>query len=627
MRGASSRETGYRPLTPEYASPEQIRGEAITTASDVYQLGVLLYRLLTGDRPYRVSGTGETLSTAITQTQPRRPSDVAMGVDGASTGSSVARVRRQLRGDLDTIVLKALRKDPSRRYATALEMAEDVRRHLDGRPITARDESRLYRAGKFLQRNPWVAPVSAAVVALVGAYVFTLIQHGNELEAERNVSRDVQQAFVSFFTAPDSGDVGSRGGAPGPHDPPGHSGRHGPRASRPGGIAPPHGPSSSPPWRTCSGIWTSQERPSSWPGKRWSWSGICTGMIPPQVHEALMLVGQLHPEADSGRVLLERQLELSRALYGPSDPATAASLHALAEIDLRDGRLEDAVRRLSEAIDIYKATSAVHPRRLAEALAELPDNLEPLDRADEAVVAAREGHAILAREFGERHSQTAIAGARLAQALTSAGEYEDARTLYESSLDAMDAELGATHATTMSSRNNYAILLRLVGDLSGAEAIYRELQEAQRVRYGPAHSEVAASLQNMATAIKDQGRYDEAERLSFEAHDMFAETRGPDFFQTAFPLLTVSEIRLLRQDFVGAETVSRDALAILRGGPPAWPLRNSRGPVPARSGPCGTGPRPEARPLLEQGLEALIAGGRREVDQYREECAATLEAL
>jgi serine/threonine-protein kinase len=622
--------TGFRPLTPEYASPEQVRGEPITTASDVYQLGVLLYRLLTGERPYRVLGTGATLESVITSTQPSPPSDAARHLDAARAaehlGASPARVSRRLRGDLDTIVMKALRKEPERRYATALEMADDVQSHLDGRPITARRESRLYRTGKFLRRHAWVAPVSITGLLLIGAYVFTLIRHGQELEEERNVAQDVQQAFVSFFTAPDSGDVGLGEGRrdltilQAIQD--GTDRVRDDLADRPAARA------------ELFGAMAAVLEDLDEPGEAYTLAvealeleRTLYGDESPEVHETLLRVGGLAPDPDSARVLLERRLELSRAMYGAEDPAIAASLYALAQLDLREGKLEDAVRRLEAAIEIYRSSSSVHPRRLADALAELADNLEPLDRADDAVAAAREGYEILVRELGERHSQTATAGARLAQALTGAGRYDEARPLYESSLDAMDAELGATHATTMSSRNNYAIVLRLMGDVAAAEAVYRELIDAQRERYGSVDAEIAASLQNMATTVKDQGRYDEAARLSRAAHDMFMETRGPDFFQTAFPLLTISEIRLIQGDLAEAEAAARGALDLLRTALPPGHFATAVAECRVGQALAGQGRSADARPFLETGAEALTAADRREVDAYRDECLATLEAL
>ncbi|MDH3222328.1 MAG: serine/threonine-protein kinase, partial [Gemmatimonadota bacterium] len=596
--------TGLRPLTPEYASPEQIRGEAITTASDVYQLGGLLYRLLTGERPHRDSA-GASLEAAITTTRPKPPSEVVRhlgpGTSGGEGGRSAARLQRRLRGDLDTIVLKALRKDPARRYGTAQQMAEDVQRHLKGLPIAARRESRVYRAGKFLRRNAWVGPVSLIGAGLIAAYVATLIQHGNELEAERNVARDVQQAFVSFFTAPDSGDVGLGEGRrdltilEAIRD--GTDRVRQDLADRPAARAEL--------FTAMATVLQDLDEPEEAYGLAAEALDIERGLYgeaSEQVHETLLLVGQLSSDPDSGRAVLERRLELSHALYGPEAPAVATSLHALAALDLREGKLEDAVLRLETAIDILRADAATHPRRLAEALSELADNLEPLDRAEEAVAAAREGYDILAAEFGDRHSQSAIAGARLAQALTAAGRYPEARRLHESSLAVLDAELGPSHATTMSSRNNYAILLRLMGELAASESVYRTLLEGQRQRYGAVDAEIAASLQNLAVAVKDQGRLKEAERLSMQAHEMFEETRGADFFQTAFPLLTISEIRLALEDYAGAESVAREARTILAAALPPGHFATAIADCRIGQALAGQERTADARLFLEAGL-------------------------
>jgi tetratricopeptide (TPR) repeat protein/tRNA A-37 threonylcarbamoyl transferase component Bud32 len=154
---------GFRMMTPDYASPEQVKAEPVTTATDVYSLGVVLYELLTGQRPYRVKTTSwAELERHVCQTDPTSP------------GMLVP----ELRGDLETIVLKAMRKDPARRYASAEQLGEDVRRYLNGLPILARKDTLLYRGGKFLRRHRWasmaagifaVALVSSASVAIVQA--------------------------------------------------------------------------------------------------------------------------------------------------------------------------------------------------------------------------------------------------------------------------------------------------------------------------------------------------------------------------------------------------------------------------------------------------------------------------
>jgi serine/threonine-protein kinase len=629
-RDAPLTRTGTRPFTPEYASPEQVRGDSITTASDVYQLGILLFRLLTGERPYEWSGSASRWQEVISEAPPIAPSEAvrAAGGNGAQTRSnmsSASALSRRLRGDLDTIVLKALRKAPLRRYATASEMADDVGLHLAGRPITARRESSLYRTGKLLKRHVWIAPVSIAAVALAAAYLVTLVQHGRELESERNVARDVQQAFVSFFTAPDSVDTGLGEGRrdltilEAIRD--GSDQVRRDLADRPAARAELLGAMA----RVLQDL-DETTQAYELASEALALERDLYGPESLQVHETLLLVGGLSTDSEMARRLLEERLALSSALYGRSAPETAISLQALANLDISDGRLEDGVARLEAAVEIYRDGS-VPQWRLAEALADLVDGLEPLDRADEAVVAAREGYEILRAELGERHSRTATAGARLAQALTAAGRYQEARPTYEASLAAMDAELGATHSTTMASRNNYAIVLRLDGDAAAAEGIFRELLEAQRTRYGPVDVEIASTLQNMATTIKTQERYEEAERTSRAAHEMFVATRGSEYFQAAYPLLSISEIRLILEDYTGAEEASRRALDILRANLPSGHFATAVAECRVGEALAGQGRRSEAREFLESGAGALLSGDRREVDPYRDACLAALEAL
>ena len=154
-----------RLMTPDYASPEQYRGAAITTASDVYSLGVLLYELLAGHRPYRVTGqTPAEVERVLCETEPERPSVVAR--------RQGARDWKDLAGDLDTIVGVALRKEPARRYASVPEFSEDLRRYLEGRPVGARRDTLAYRGAKFVRRNKWgVAAAALIAVVLLGGVI------------------------------------------------------------------------------------------------------------------------------------------------------------------------------------------------------------------------------------------------------------------------------------------------------------------------------------------------------------------------------------------------------------------------------------------------------------------------
>jgi serine/threonine-protein kinase len=175
-------------MTPEYASPEQFRGEPITVASDVYSLGVVLYQLLTGQLPFKRGRSLGELEEAVTSRDPARPSEVAE--------------RRELRGDLDTIVLTALRKDPARRYGSVEAFDADIGRHLSGMPVSARPDTLGYRLGKFVTRHRW-SVTAAVIVAVLLAWANLNTRH-QSARATREAARaaEISQFLMSLLTVP-----------------------------------------------------------------------------------------------------------------------------------------------------------------------------------------------------------------------------------------------------------------------------------------------------------------------------------------------------------------------------------------------------------------------------------------
>jgi tetratricopeptide (TPR) repeat protein len=187
----------FRALTPNYASPEQLRGLPVTTASDIYALGVLLYELVAGVRPYDTAHQPlDRVLTIVGETEPRRPS-------AAAADQGVPYDRRRLRGDLDAIVLKAMAKDPARRYASAQELSEDVGRHLAGRPVLAREPSLWYSAAAFARRHRAAVTAAcislAALVAALGVSVWqtrVALRERDRAAARFNDTRELARALI-----------------------------------------------------------------------------------------------------------------------------------------------------------------------------------------------------------------------------------------------------------------------------------------------------------------------------------------------------------------------------------------------------------------------------------------------
>ena len=188
-------------MTPEYASPEQVRGDAVHTASDVYALGVVLYELLTGRWPYGTRGRPlYDVIRAISDEEPTRPSIAVSQTEEAPRAivaeESVDALRRRLEGDLDNILLKALQKDPSRRYTSVEQFNEDIRRHLEGFPVSARKDTVAYRAQQFVRRHR--IGVAAAAIILMSIFLSVITTFWG-LQEPRQVSTPALVFFNYVF--------------------------------------------------------------------------------------------------------------------------------------------------------------------------------------------------------------------------------------------------------------------------------------------------------------------------------------------------------------------------------------------------------------------------------------------
>ena len=190
-----------RPMTPMYASPEQVRGDPVTTSSDIYSAGILLYQLLTGALPYKFTGgTAAAIERTICDTVPTRPSDAELQRE--SPNESDDKIRKKLRGDIDMILLMALRKEPERRYHSVAQFAQDIRHYLDGLPVIAHSDSVGYRVRKFVRRHTaGVAAAALAIMALIASTIvsayFAKVARQEKIVAERRF--DETRALARFF--------------------------------------------------------------------------------------------------------------------------------------------------------------------------------------------------------------------------------------------------------------------------------------------------------------------------------------------------------------------------------------------------------------------------------------------
>ncbi len=559
-----------RMMTPDYASPEQVRGEVVTTATDVYSLGVLLYRLLCGRGPYRVrSDLPSGITRAILEDLPGKPSTMLTLPDGGDnkqiTGdeiskkrrSSVARLERRLRGDLDNIALTALRKEPERRYPSARALQLDIENYLSDKPISARSDSVGYRASKFIQRHRvGVAVTIASGLGLIASAV-QIVEQRDRAETEAATAERVSEFLVSMLESSDpyerSAEVTAR---------------------------------------------ALLDRGAKQIDAELAGQPLVSARLKITMAKAYSSLGLQNTAAALAREALDK---LS-GLRG-NDFDTANAYMILANIEHEQENYVSAKAMAESALVLYEPLSAQDRTRLALAKVGLSQTLMRLDETDEMLLTAQQAVDILSEQHGNDHPHTNLAVANLssiynemgdygrAQALAeqvvlwmegtygetdillavplhslgqiiwNQGDFKGANKIYERELKILENSLGENHPSLHGVLRSLASNQRKIGYAAAAKAYYERAIEILEKSESPALGKLADSYGDLGTLIMDEGFLDEAEPLIRRALELNQQIYGKGNSESAFRLLHLGVLHKRRGQYDQAREYLQQAVA------------------------------------------------------------------
>ncbi len=477
--------TGFALMTPDFASPEQVRGDPITTASDVYSLGVVLYALLSGHRPYHLCGASRLeMERRVCETKPEplsaavRRHEESPGGDAASRpltpelvseqrGVEPAELCRCLQGDLENIVAMAMRREPQRRYASVEQFAADVRRHLDGLPVLASGDSLRYRWHKLLRRNRGAVAAAATVVAAVLGFGLVMTVQTVKLRDALAREQFVTDFLVDLFEGSDPGmgerkllsleEILDRG------------------RDRLQAEFVPHGPT--------------RARLTGTVGKIYGRQGD-------------------YIEAER---LLREALELRRE----PDLEVATNLAYLGEVLLNQGRYSEAEELLREALELRRRLLGDEHGEVAETLNLLAGVLKYQDELAEAERVYGEALALFRRAGDD--GQVASCLNNLAVLHQHRGNLDAVEPLLREALELRRRLFDSDHPMVANSLHNLASLLQVRGDLEGAESLYGEALAILRRSLGDQHPELGRSLVTHASVLIQMERFAAADDQLREA--------------------------------------------------------------------------------------------------------------
>jgi serine/threonine-protein kinase len=505
---ANTQATG-RLMTPAYASPEQLRGERVTTATDVYGLGVLLYDLLAGSHPFAQTDNTAALVRQICELDPPAPSSVVERHEGSASADV-----RKLKTDLDYIVMKAMRKEPERRYASAAELSADVSAYFQGYPVRARTGSWSYSAGKFVRRHTVV--VGASIVLAMsfagfgtGMALLTARASRERLRAERTAT-----FLADMF-----------------------------RAARPDEAR--------------GRMVTARElldRGAARVDKELAGQPTIRASLLHTIGDSYSQLGLY----DQARELAERSYRLRAQVLGTRNEATAESLFLLANTTRLKGEYGQAEPLFRQVVDIHRANLGDDNPVVADALSFLGECLELEEKDTEAESKLRQALTVYRRHGHNSGAQTRDYLARL---LEKKGEYLEAVQLLQEAVEIDKRSVGTDSPTYTMALHNHAGALARLGDLFAAEVELRESVAIERRVLGSEHPNLGYALNLLGVVALDEGDWRTAEPLLRESLALWSRL-GPNHTLTLTGLGNWARVLQAQGEYDEARTYFQRALGI-----------------------------------------------------------------
>jgi tetratricopeptide (TPR) repeat protein len=538
--------TGMIVGTLPYMSPEQVSADPtdLDTRSDVYALGVVLYELLAGQLPYDVQGG--TLADALRTIAEDDPLPLRL-------------VDRAFRGDVETIVGKALAKERDRRYASAAELAADIRRHLDDQPIVARPASAAYQIGKFARRNKALVGGTVAVFVVLAGGVLAASRQATRARREAHKAEAVN-AFVQDML-----------GAANPRS-----------VSR---AAPDRG-------RTITVVQALTAAAAKLDAGELSAEPLVEAAVRQTVGATFRDLG----DYDAAEANLRKALDARRRLLDPHDPELADSLDGLAQLLFMRGKPADAEPLFREALAIRRPSAPA--AELATSLNGLAELLQDRGKNDEADALFREALALK----GAGDAEAARTRNSLAILLHATGKLDESERLFGEALAMRRRVQGPDHPDVASTLYQLALIQKDEGKNAQATASMSAAVDIWRRVLGGDHPYLAASLSTLGAMYRNEGRLDEAEPLLRESVAIYRRTAGQDDPQLGGSLYNLAKVLQSAGKPKEAEPVAREAFQIMgRALPPDHPtlaaILSGLGSIL-----CDQARFAEAEPLLRRSL-------------------------